>query len=125
MAPITSGGKKPPRPPAAPTRPVTAPTRAGGLASATQANTDPAPIPIITAIRMKSTAANPLPSSGLKIIQTARSAAPPHEIAVIRRGPNLSDSAPPIGRAMTAAMAKPAVRAPADLRSWMSYTSAR
>ena len=27
--PITSGGKKPPRPPAAPTMPVTAPTRSG------------------------------------------------------------------------------------------------
>ena len=39
-------------------------------------------------------------------------AAPPREMATTTRGPILSATMPPIGRAITAAMAKPAVRVP-------------
>ena len=42
-AAITSGGKNPPSPPAAPTRPVTAPTRSGVLGD--ELKTAPVPRP--------------------------------------------------------------------------------
>ena len=42
IEPITSGGTKPPRPPAAPTMPVTEPTLAAGRRWATRANVAPA-----------------------------------------------------------------------------------
>src|SRR5262245_25081256 len=48
-APRTSGGKKPPSPPAAPTSPVTAPTDCGKY-SGTSLNTAPLPNPIAAAI---------------------------------------------------------------------------
>ena len=44
-------------------------------------------------------------------------AAPAREMATTVRGPILSARMPPIGRAITAAMAKPAVLVPAPVRS--------
>ena len=44
-APRSSGGTKPPNPPAAPTKPVIEPTIAGSLARPMRAKTPPAPIP--------------------------------------------------------------------------------
>ena len=46
----------------------------------------------------------------------ARTAVPASDVATTARGPTRSERVPPIGRATTAATAKPAVRVPASVR---------
>ena len=103
--------------------PVTVPTFAGGASCATQAKVAPVPRPRNTAI---STKAIPAGTSGgsFRAITIAITAAPASETIITARGPTLSDRMPPTGLAITAAMAKPAVRVPAPVRS-KSYTSFR
>ena len=110
---MTSGGKKPPRPPAAPTMPVTLPTRSGGAMPATQANTPPVPRPRKNAISTNGDAGRAPRAAAAARRRPPGPRRRPARSPTTVRGPIRSDSMPPTGRAMTAAMAKPAVRVPA------------
>ena len=93
---------------------MTVPTRSGGAERATQAKTPPVPMPRKNASTMKLA---PAASSGggCRVTTTAITADPASEIITTIFGWSRSDRIPPIGRAMTAAMANPAVRAPASV----------
>lgn len=112
---MTSGGKNPPSPPQAPTIPVTAATRSAGANSATQAKTPPVPSPRKRAIRTKEVPAGISGDSRNAMINDI-TAAPANEVATTLRGLILSATMPPIGLAITAAIAKPAVLVPAPVK---------
>jgi hypothetical protein len=96
--------------------PETLPTRSAGAWAATQANTPPVPSPRNAASSTKDRPAG-TSGCGCSATTTASTAAPANAVAATVRGPTRSESTPPIGRAITAAMAKPAVRVPAAFRS--------
>ena len=93
---------------------MTAPTRSGGADRATQANTPPVPMPRKNAIAMN-VAPAAISGGGCSTTTAAITAVPASEIITTIFGWIRSDRIPPIGRAITAAMANPAVRAPASV----------
>lgn len=97
IAPITSGGTKPPRPPVAPVIPVTLPTFACGVICETRAKTLPLAVPRPAAMQ-SSAIVPPGTSAGSKAWTTAVRAAGPSAAAVTRAGWTRSESWPPTGR---------------------------
>jgi hypothetical protein len=113
-SPMTSGGKKPPRPPAAPTMPVTAPFVSGKKVG-TILNTAPAPMPRKNAsVRQKIVTGTMVGSDACQERPTASSPTPKNAMLSTRCPPKRSAQRPPSGLAISAAtIVKPAVRAPA------------
>ena len=92
---------------------MTAPTDPAGARRATQANTPPVPMPRNTASVMN-VAAESTSGGGWNTAMNASTAVPANEASTTYFGAMRSASAPPTGRASTAASANPAVRAPAS-----------
>src|SRR5215510_14485067 len=108
--PRTSGEKKPPNPPAAPTRPVTAPTDCGKY-SGTNLKTAPLPNPMAAAMPRAPMVNSTIWWEGKKM---AAMATHKNTQSRILSPPTLSASHPPTGRVAVASTTKPAVRIPAS-----------